>query len=285
MEMIRAVLCGIGYLLCCAAERVKVSKRARRTCAVIVVGTMAIGAVSFTSNALSGSGKNDVYASVDGASEEDETETEDEEDTLVGLNGIISGVLLTQTTNSQVSKIGISTENVLVGQRTSEQPRESSISIGEEVVDSMEGLDEHSWNVVESGTKMSDHDYETLLAIVEAEAGGEDMKGRILVANVIFNRVADDRFPDTITDVVWERSNGAVQFSPTIDGRINRVTISETTREAVNRAIDGEDYSKGALFFVAKSLADGENVVWFDKDLEHLFTHGVHDFYTYPDGK
>lgn len=283
MEMIRTVLCSIGYLLCCAVERVKVSKRARRSCAVIVAGTVAVGAISFTCNALAGSGKNDVYAAVTETSESDEEDSDDEEDTLLGLEGIISGVLLTQNTNNRVSKIGISTENVLVGQRTAEQPRESSISIGDEVVDSIEGLDEHSWNAVESGTRMSDHDYQTLLRIVEAEAGGEDIKGRILVANVIFNRVADDRFPDTITEVVWERVNGAVQFSPTIDGRINEVSVSETTREAVNRAIDGEDYSEGALFFVAKGLADAENVVWFDAELEHLFTHGVHDFYTYPD--
>ena len=63
----------------------------------------------------------------------------------------------------------------------------------------------------------SDQDYEVLKRIVEAEAGGCDMQGRILVANVILNRVRDSEFPSTITDVVYQRS----QFSPVSDGRLN----------------------------------------------------------------
>ncbi len=37
--------------------------------------------------------------------------------------------------------------------------------------------------------ELSSRDYETLLKIVEAEAGTEDQKGKILVANVVLNRV------------------------------------------------------------------------------------------------
>ena len=47
---------------------------------------------------------------------------------------------------------------------------------------------------------MSDEDYDTLLHIVEAEAGTEDVKGRILVANVIMNRIKNKEFPDTVTE-------------------------------------------------------------------------------------
>ena len=130
---------------------------------------------------------------------------------------------------------------------------------------------------------MSDSDYDTLLRIVEAEAGGEDIKGRVLVANVIMNRVESDEFPDTVTDVVWEYDCGVPQFSPTYDGRINEVTVSDETREAVKQALEGVDYSQGALFFVQKDAADKKNVAWFDKELKKLFKYGVHDFYTYPD--
>lgn len=41
----------------------------------------------------------------------------------------------------------------------------------------------------------SDQDYEVLTRIVEAEAGGCDTKGRILVANVVLNRVKARNFP------------------------------------------------------------------------------------------
>ena len=59
---------------------------------------------------------------------------------------------------------------------------------------------------------MSDEDYDTLLHIVEAEAGTEDVKGRILVANVIMNRIKNKEFPDTVTEVVWQNTNGVPQF-------------------------------------------------------------------------
>lgn len=57
------------------------------------------------------------------------------------------------------------------------------------------------------------------------------------------------------------------------------MTISNTTREAVNRAIDGEDLSQGALYFIAKDQAETDNIAWFDETLTHLFDHGGHSFY------
>lgn len=72
---------------------------------------------------------------------------------------------------------------------------------------------------------------------------------------------------------------GSPQFSPTEDGRIYTVTVSDDTREAVNRAIDGDDLSQGALYFIAKDQADEKNVKWFDEKLTFLFAHGGHSFY------
>ena len=46
-------------------------------------------------------------------------------------------------------------------------------------------------------------DYQVLLNIVQAEAGGCNAIGKILVANVILNRVKSELFPYTITDVVY----------------------------------------------------------------------------------
>ncbi len=52
---------------------------------------------------------------------------------------------------------------------------------------------------------LSEEDREVLLRIVEAEAGSEDEDGRLLVANVVLNRVVSDLFPDTVPDVVFQR--------------------------------------------------------------------------------
>lgn len=129
---------------------------------------------------------------------------------------------------------------------------------------------------------LDDNNYQVLLRIVEAEAGGESLEGKKLVANVILNRVAHEKFPDTVEAVVFERCNGKVQFSPTADGRFNSVTISQDTMDAVEAVLCGEDNSQGALFFSARSKADPNNMSWFDTHLKWLFACGGHEFYTLP---
>lgn len=195
-----------------------------------------------------------------------------------GYAGVIEGVLSTKGLTKSYRALGTSCETVLVGQRMITTEVVSKLDLGSRLVQSVNDLDDKSWELAGT-TRMSDKDYENLLAIVEAEAGGEDLEGRIMVANVILNRVADEEFPGDVTAVIWDRSGGSPQFSPTADGRIHTVTVSDTTREAVNRAIDGEDLSQGALYFIAKNQADDGNIKWFDEHLTFLYQHGQHSFY------
>ncbi len=127
--------------------------------------------------------------------------------------------------------------------------------------------------------ELSQEDYDILLRIVEAEAGGEDEDGKLLVANVVLNRVNSEHFPDTISEVVLQESKGVTQFSPVASGSIWKVEVSEETLTAVERALTGEDISKGALYFAARKYADKENMRWFDENLTLLFQHGGHEFY------
>lgn len=135
------------------------------------------------------------------------------------------------------------------------------------------------YKVLEEEPLLLPEDYEALLRIVEAEAGCEDMKGRILVANVVLNRVEDPIFPDTVKQVVLQRENGVSQFSPVGNGRYYSVKVSAETQEAVDRALRGEDYSCGALYFAARKYADPERMKWFDTHLTKLFAYGGHEFF------
>ena len=128
--------------------------------------------------------------------------------------------------------------------------------------------------------ELSEEDYDALLRLVEAEASGEDIKGKMLVANVVLNRVESSSFPDTVKEVIYQRHNGRAQFSPVATGKIDRVAVSEETVEAVERALCGEDESCGALYFVAPAYADAANHRWFQKNLTWLFSYNGHEFYT-----
>ncbi len=147
-----------------------------------------------------------------------------------------------------------------------------SVSSGQRVVD---------YEVLEQTKKyqLSDKDYDALLRIVEAEAGGEDQDGKLLVANVVLNRVNNELFPDTVLEVVMQKEQGIAQFSPTVDGRFTNVCVSDDTVAAVERALYGEDISQGALYFCAREKADSDKLKWFDRKLTRLFSYGHHEFF------
>ena len=92
---------------------------------------------------------------------------------------------------------------------------------------------------------------ELLAALVEAEAGNQDLKGKRLVADVVLNRVESDRFPNTITEVIYQD----YQFSTVLDGALEKATwnISDDSFEAVRlEAIDCEErLDEDILFFTA----------------------------------
>lgn len=126
---------------------------------------------------------------------------------------------------------------------------------------------------------LTEEELEVLCRIVEAEAGNEDGDGKLLVANVVLNRVNSEKFPDTVTEVVFQREGGVSQFSPVYNGSYYTVTVSDETVGAVERALMGEDISQGALYFAARKYADSTKMRWFDTKLTYLFLYGGHEFF------
>lgn len=123
--------------------------------------------------------------------------------------------------------------------------------------------------------KVSNEEYQALQRIVEAEAGNQDEIGRILVANVVLNRVKSDIYPDSILENIFRHSGDTYQFEPVKNGTYYTVTVSEKTKECVDRALAGEDYSQGALYFTRQTSENS----WFNTTLTLLFVHGAHYFY------
>lgn len=157
-------------------------------------------------------------------------------------------------------------------ERTSRRSFLPNASSGQRVV---------SYQILEKDTviELKNDDYENLLKIVEAEAGGEDQSGKMLVANVVINRVMDKRFPNTVTGVIFQREAGITQFSPISDGRFSLVRVTEETKDVVDRALLGENIANGALYFAARDSADPEKMRWFDTHLNFLFSYGGHEFF------
>ncbi|MCX4326626.1 MAG: cell wall hydrolase [Lachnospiraceae bacterium] len=129
------------------------------------------------------------------------------------------------------------------------------------------------------GVAVSASDRVILERIVEAEAGGEDHKGKVLVANVVLNRVKSKSFPSTVEEVVFAHRGSTYQFSPIYDGRYYTIDVSDDTKKAVKDALNGVDHSQGALYFMERAYADSDNASWFDRCLTRLFSYRCHEFY------
>lgn len=111
---------------------------------------------------------------------------------------------------------------------------------------------------------LTDEEFDYLCRCVEAEAGDQDYLGKCYVVDVILNRVDSKYFPDNVVDVI----NEPRQFEVVLNGRINKVEVTESTRQAVmEELIDRKNYE--ILFFC----------MWKFDWCEFLFKHGDHYFH------
>ena len=129
-------------------------------------------------------------------------------------------------------------------------------------------------SVTTSNAAYDAEDLYWLSRIINAESGGESMKGQIAVGNVVLNRVKSKEFPNTIPGVIFDRKH-AVQFEPVENGTIYRTPSSKSV-EAAMRVLVGENTVGDALYFYAPALSEG---VWINANRVYHMTIGCHRFY------
>ena len=117
-----------------------------------------------------------------------------------------------------------------------------------------------------------------LFRVVQAEVGDEhSFDAKVNVANVIFNRMADEEhgFGNTIKEVL-NRS----QFQCIKNGMYRKVEVSDATRLACEYAYLYGDTTGGALFYMNRTHSTAKNCQWFDNNLTYLFRDDSgHSFY------
>ncbi len=273
-----------------------VTKKMHRNAAILTMGATLIAVIPFTAVDFQGGGKNAIvaFAETQGGSDEDSLE-ETEDTALPETDGNVleDETTADETSSSAENEADIETETETETQTETEtetentemndakeetgisevEPEAGSEETG--VQAAAETAMEQEEPVREVFTGYSESDYNVLLRIVQAEAGNCDIEGRVMVANVILNRVESGSFPNTITKVVYQKH----QFSPVSNGSIKRCKVTTETVEAVERALAGEDLTDGALYFMNRRASSKKNANWFDRHLEFLFKHGNHEFF------
>ncbi|MFS0672106.1 cell wall hydrolase [Ornithinibacillus sp. 179-J 7C1 HS] len=96
---------------------------------------------------------------------------------------------------------------------------------------------------------ISQADKQLMAKLVSAEAKGEPYAGKVAVATVILNRVDHKEFPNTIKEVIYERSAGGYYaFTPVQNGQING-SYTQEDMKAVNEAIAFRGQGRGSIYF------------------------------------
>lgn len=101
----------------------------------------------------------------------------------------------------------------------------------------------------------SSSDHDLLARLITAEAESEPYSAKVAVGAVVLNRIRDPRFPNTIKDVIYEKSNGYYQFTPVENGWIYK-PASEDAKRAAYDVLNGIDPSNGALFYFDDSTTN-----------------------------
>lgn len=101
----------------------------------------------------------------------------------------------------------------------------------------------------------SQADVDLLARLINSEAEGEPYNAKVAVGAVVLNRVKDPRFPNTISAVIYEKNGVYYQFTPVLNGTINKPAPQDSINAAYD-SLKGEDPTKGAVYYFDDSTTN-----------------------------
>ena len=126
--------------------------------------------------------------------------------------------------------------------------------------------------VCASGSEVYDpEDLKWLSHIINAEAGNQSLEGQICVGNVVLNRVANEKFPDTVRDVIFSPN----QFCPVKSGTVYCTPDADAVA-AAKLCLEGVNLAGESTYFVNPTTG---STAWFRQNLTYVMSVGDHDFY------
>lgn len=113
----------------------------------------------------------------------------------------------------------------------------------------------------------SHNDIQLMANAVHGEARGEPYIGQVAVAAVILNRLESEKFPQSVSGVIFQP--GA--FTAVTDGQI-WLTPNATSKKAVMDAINGWDPSNGCLYYFNPDTATSK-WIWSRPQVKRIGKH------------
>lgn len=144
-------------------------------------------------------------------------------------------------------------------------------TIGWDSVTGMVSVNRGSGAIQPGDSYYHEEDLFWLSRVIYAESGNQPMDGKLAVGNVVMNRVANDRYPDTVEGVLAQKN----QFSTYKNGKLANRTPNQSSVIAAKLVLDGAvlEETRGALYFDSASRS------WASRNKECIAIIGGHKFY------
>ena len=136
-------------------------------------------------------------------------------------------------------------------------------------------LTENGQQLISGEEFYNQEDYILLARLINAEAGNQSLEGKIAVGNVIMNRIDDSRFPDTVADVIYDRSCG-IQLSTAYNGSLNKKPNADSYI-AAKLVLEGYSVAEDCLYFLNPSISRSS---WVIRNRPYTMTIGDHAFFS-----
>ena len=133
------------------------------------------------------------------------------------------------------------------------------------------------FEVILLGIVINNTDIDCLAMNVYHEARSESIAGQYAVAYVTLNRVKDNRFPNSVCDVVQQKKKNVCQFSWYCDGLSDNVYELNTfkrIKNTLNQLQHVKDPTEGATHYHSKKIYP-----YWAPTLQHTKIIGEHTFY------
>ena len=106
---------------------------------------------------------------------------------------------------------------------------------------------------------------------IQHEVGNFSKTYKRYVAELIYNRIKSEDFPDTVKDVLFQKG----QFQGIQSWAYSGIEIDNETREVIYEVFSKQHSSHPATFYYNPSLSEYESVMWFEYsgDVEYVFSH------------
>ncbi len=123
---------------------------------------------------------------------------------------------------------------------------------------------------------LTDKEKNLIEVTVQHEVGSFSDNYKTLIAELIYNRLISDEFPDNITDILYQEN----QFCGIEYWYAPNFEVDENTKQIVKEVFLKEETSHSALYYYNPDLSDYKAIIWFEcsGDVEFLFEYTEEDW-------